>query len=40
VSFSEIPEFLEKVHEAALYLGTTGKLYVPYPEPPAKKQSS
>lgn len=28
----KIPEFLEKVHDAAVYLGSTGKLYVPYPD--------
>lgn len=36
---TKIPEFLEKVREAAEYLGTTGKLYVPYPEPKVKKRT-
>eukprot|EP00116_Pleurobrachia_bachei_P000714 sb/3460976/ len=37
ITFSEIPEFLEKVHDAAHFLGETGKLYVPYPDPPKTK---
>jgi len=36
---TKIPEFLDKVHDAAVYLGSTGKLYVPYPEFSASKRN-
>jgi hypothetical protein len=38
LALSKMPEFLDRVRDAALYLGTTGKLYVPYPEQKAKRQ--
>lgn len=36
---TKIPEFLDKVHDAAVYLGSTGKLYVPYPELSLRKSN-
>jgi len=36
---TKIPEFLDKVHDAAVYLGGTGKLYIPYPESSASKRN-
>lgn len=36
---TKIPEFLDKVHDAAVYLGSTGKLYVPYPQSSASKRN-
>ncbi|KAL5261908.1 hypothetical protein ACHWQZ_G007572 [Mnemiopsis leidyi] len=35
---TKIPEFLDKVHDAAVFLGSTGKLYVPYPASPLSQR--